>query len=255
MPYKIQKEQVDRLLIELAKEFQKQNGKGRDVEMIIVGGGSILINYGFRDYTDDFDYLSRDSRALQEAAIPVREKYELEYHWINGDFKETPSYSEKLYQFSSHYKTFNHGTFEVRTIRGEYLIAMKMVAGRMYKTDRSDILGIMISEAKSGNRIEFAEIKKAITDLYSNTSIDERIWKSVKGWCEMSEEELENEYPKVKEHEAYYADAVRKEAVESEQGVSMAKVSDILNRAYHEAMERERTQTIEDDFDDPNFDL
>lgn len=42
MPYKIQKEQIDQLLLELAREFRKQNGKSRDVEMIIVGGGSIL---------------------------------------------------------------------------------------------------------------------------------------------------------------------------------------------------------------------
>ncbi len=234
MPYKIQKEQVDQLLLELAREFRKQNGKNRDVEMIIVGGGSILINYGFRDFTDDLDFLSRDSRALQDASIPVREKYELEYHWINGDFRQTPSYSEKLYQFSTYYKTFNNGMFEVRTIRGEYLIAMKMVSGRRFKTDLSDILGIMICEAKADNRISMDQIQNAYKELYGDKTIEEAIWQNIRKWCDMDPAQLEEEYRKAVDHEKYYADVVREEASKRENGVSMASIAEIIERAYQE---------------------
>ncbi len=244
MPYKIQREQVDRLLSELAKEFRKQNGKNRDVEMIIVGGGSILINYGFRDYTDDFDYLSRDSRALQDASIPVRDKYELEYHWINGDFRQTPSYSDKLYQFSSHYKSFNNGRFEVRTVKGEYLVAMKMVSGRRYKTDLSDILGIMVCEARDGNPMGADRIRGAHGDLYGGRQIDDDIWRQVEKWCSMDIEGLEAEYEKVREHERYYAEVVRDEVSMRETGVSMADIAEIIEKAYQQATKGE-TSDIE----------
>jgi len=58
MPSKINKDQIDLLLKELAKAYRGKYGKNARVELIIVGGGSIMINYGFRDQTDDLDILS-----------------------------------------------------------------------------------------------------------------------------------------------------------------------------------------------------
>ena len=42
------KENLDYCLKELAKEFRKKNGTRMPAEIILIGGASILINYGFK---------------------------------------------------------------------------------------------------------------------------------------------------------------------------------------------------------------
>ena len=49
------KENLDQYLKELAKEFRKRNGKSVSAEIILIGGASVLINYGFREMTYDMD--------------------------------------------------------------------------------------------------------------------------------------------------------------------------------------------------------
>ena len=49
------KNNLDLCLRELAKEFRKLNGKSMPAEIILIGGASVLINYGFRDTTYDMD--------------------------------------------------------------------------------------------------------------------------------------------------------------------------------------------------------
>ncbi|MGN0340876.1 MAG: hypothetical protein ACI4D0_10330 [Lachnospira sp.] len=48
------KENLDSYLKELAKEFRKKNGTRMPAEIILIGGASILINYGFREMTYDY---------------------------------------------------------------------------------------------------------------------------------------------------------------------------------------------------------
>ncbi len=55
----------------------------------------------------------------------------------------------------------------VRTIKNEYLIAMKMVAARKYKHDYSDIFGII----KENNSLSLEKIKIAIIDLYGSLDV------------------------------------------------------------------------------------
>lgn len=61
------KEVLDSCLKELAKEFRKKNGNRVPAEMILVGGASILINYGFREMTYDIDAVIRSSGAMKDA--------------------------------------------------------------------------------------------------------------------------------------------------------------------------------------------
>lgn len=49
------KENLDQYLKELAKEFIKLNGRKTPAEIILIGGASVVINYGFRQMTDDMD--------------------------------------------------------------------------------------------------------------------------------------------------------------------------------------------------------
>ena len=77
----------------------------------------------------------------------------------------TDSYSAKLVQFSVYYKTYAN-IVTIRTVAAEYLIAMKLRSGRQYKSDLSDILGILAEHEKRGAPVLMEQIHKAVSDLY-----------------------------------------------------------------------------------------
>jgi len=62
----ITKENLNTYLKELAKQFRKLNGKAMPAEITLIGGASILINYGFRDSTYDVDALIHASSAMKD---------------------------------------------------------------------------------------------------------------------------------------------------------------------------------------------
>lgn len=86
--------------------------------------------------------LRKASSVMKEAINAVGDRLELPNGWLNTDFKNTSSFSPKLIQYSKHYRTYS-GVLNIRTINAEYLIAMKLMSGRRYKKDLSDIVGIL----------------------------------------------------------------------------------------------------------------
>ena len=147
--YKFNKDELDNIFVDIAKELKKKlKGKNFSYELIVVGGASILLNYSFRMSTIDIDCLDVNDALMNEIVNKVGDKYDLPNGWINTDFTRTNSYTPKLVQHSCFYKSYSNGTLVVRTIKDEYLVAMKMVAARKYKHDYSDIFGI-IKENKS----------------------------------------------------------------------------------------------------------
>lgn len=159
------KENLDSCLRELAKEFRKKNGNKMPAEIILIGGASILINYGFREMTYDMDAIINSSSAMKETINTVGDRLGLPIGWLNTDFVNTNSYTPRLAGFSEYYKTFSN-ILQVRTVSSEYLVAMKLMAGRQYKSDLSDIVGILIEQEKRGDQLSLDRIKKAIVDLY-----------------------------------------------------------------------------------------
>ncbi len=153
---------IDDYLKALAKEYRKLSGKKMPAEIIIVGGASTLINYGFRENTYDIDAIIQSSSAMKDAINNVSNSMDLKPSWINSDFIKTNSYSPKLIQYSRYYKTFSN-IVQFRTVTGEYLIAMKLMSARQFKNDLSDIVGI-IKENKPA--IELENIKRASEELY-----------------------------------------------------------------------------------------
>jgi hypothetical protein len=160
-------ENIDIYLKELAKEYKKISGKTISAELVIVGGASALINYGFRDKTYDIDAIITASSAMKDAINHVGDKYNLENGWLNSDFINTKSYSQKLLQFSQHYKTFSN-LLEIRTVSAEYLIATKLMSGREYKNDLSDIIGILLEHKNKNSPISYEQISRAVEDLYGS---------------------------------------------------------------------------------------
>lgn len=165
--FEFTKDNIDTYLKAVAKEYRKLVGKNMPAELILIGGASLLVNYGFRSMTTDVDALINAASAMKDAINNVRDKYNLPNGWLNTDFINTASYSDKLYQFSVYYRTYSN-IVTVRTIDAEYLIAMKLRAGRQYKRDLSDIIGILTEHKRRGNPITFERIAGAVNDLYGS---------------------------------------------------------------------------------------
>jgi len=159
------KENLNNCLKELAKEFRKLNGTAMPAEIILIGGASVLANYGFRDMTYDIDAVITASSVMKEAVNRVGDRLGLPNGWLNMDFKKTTSYSDKLSEVSVYYKTFSN-ILTVRTVAAEYLIAMKLMSGRQYKYDLSDAAGILFEHQKKGSPIPRETIDKAVKTLY-----------------------------------------------------------------------------------------
>jgi len=163
------KENLNAYLSALAKEFRRRNGTAMPAEIILIGGASVLVNYGFRNVTYDVDAVIYASSAMKEAANHVGDILGLPNGWLNMDFRKTKSYSEKLSEVSVYYKTFSN-ILAVRTITAEYLIAMKLMSGRQYKNDLSDIAGILWEHQKRGSPISREAVDHAMTVLYGGWS-------------------------------------------------------------------------------------
>lgn len=159
------KENIDSYLKEVAKEYRKQVGKNMPAEMILIGGASVLVNYGFREMTTDIDAVIRAASVMKDVINCVGDRYNLPNGWLNQDFIRTESYSPGLTRFSQYYRTYSN-VLTIRTVAAEYLIAMKLRSGRQYKSDLSDVLGILAEHERNGNPITLERIKKAVSDLY-----------------------------------------------------------------------------------------
>ncbi|MCL2321597.1 MAG: DUF6036 family nucleotidyltransferase [Oscillospiraceae bacterium] len=161
------KENLNTYLKELGKEFRKLNGTKMPAEIILIGGAAILANYSFREMTYDIDAIILASSAMKEAINHVGDKLNLPTGWLNEDFKNTKSYSNKLLEVSIYYKTFSN-ILTIRTVSAEYLVAMKLMSGRRYKNDLSDIAGILREHQRNGTPITQEAVSRAVTILYGS---------------------------------------------------------------------------------------
>ena len=164
------KEDLDLYLKELAKEFRKRNGKTIPAEITLIGGASILINYGFREMTYDMDAIMDAASSIRDAITVVGDRYSLPHGWINDDFMKTDSYTPRIVHYSRYYRTYSN-IMTIRTVTGEYLVAMKLRSGRQYKFDLSDIIGILWEQEKNRDPLSLERIKKAVEDLYGSYDV------------------------------------------------------------------------------------
>lgn len=172
------KDNINLYLKELAKEFRKRNGKAIPAEVILIGGASVMINYGFREMTYDIDAIIDATSAMKDAINYVSDKYDLPNGWMNIDFMRTSSYTPKIRLFSKHYKTYSN-IVSFRTVSGEYLVAMKLMAGRKYKYDLSDVIGILRDQVRRNEPLTLEQIKRASDELYGsyeNIPLDSRVF-------------------------------------------------------------------------------
>ena len=219
------KDNLEYYLKELAKEYKKRSG-GVPAEMILVGGASVLINYEFRVASYDIDADYDAPSVMKEAINAVGDKFGLPNGWINADFKKTASYSPKIVQYSEYYKMFS-GVLMIRTVRAEYLVAMKLVSGRQYKKDLSDIAGIVLEQKKAQKPLNYEMIDKAVCNLYGD-------WKKVSEYSRnvlnavLTSDDLEQLFISLSEDEAEAKDALAEITVKYPNALKEDNVDDII---------------------------
>jgi len=164
------KESLFTCLKELGKEYRKRSGTKVPAEIVLIGGAAILAKYGFREMTYDIDAIIFASSAMKESVNNVGDRLGLPNNWLNTDFKKTKSFSEKLLEVSVYYKTFSN-ILVIRMVSAEYLIAMKLMSGREYKFDLSDIVGILLEHERACKPISREAIDKAVIELYESWEV------------------------------------------------------------------------------------
>ena len=189
---KITRDNAYDILKQFANKYRKELGKIPG-EIIIVGGGSIMLNYKFRDATQDFDVILKTVSGVNDVIKKFADEQGLPRDWMNSDFMKTASYSSVLSEISKLRFSLNNGTLEIRTVTGVYLIAMKIRAHRDYRNDISDSIGVLIEERENGNDISFDDIKNAFYKLYNENMPDE-LQARMKEICEMTMDDLKNLY-------------------------------------------------------------
>ena len=229
------KENLDYYLKELAKEFRKRNGKNTSAEIVLVGGAAILANYGFREMTYDIDAVITASSAMKEAVNTVGDRLGLPNGWLNADFKNTSSYSPKLLQYSKYYRTYSN-VLNIRTISSEYLVAMKLMSGRRYKKDLSDIIGILSEQERMGEPLSYQKIDCAVRNLYAG-------WEHISEYAiQVLKAALDSENLKELFMEQEHEEALSKQAVlqvqkyEGEK-VKESNVDEIIQKALRKKMD------------------
>lgn len=193
--FSISKDNADKFFYELAKEYKKKTKF--PLEIVVVGGGAIIIKYGFRLMSLDYDVIfNYKDDYVKQCIYNVAEKLHIPSDWINDDFIKSDSYTPKIIQYSTFYKTFSN-IVTVRIVEREYLIAMKLVSGstREYKHDKSDIVGILLEEMKNNHSVTRQEINTAIINLYGSYNvISDKMYETLNTMLSLNQVELEQLY-------------------------------------------------------------
>ena len=119
----------------------------------------------------DYEKDSLTQKGVKEAKLLAERlsQTKMDYIYVSplGRAQKTASYTPKIVQYSEYYRTFSN-VLQIRTIRAEYLVAMKLVSGRQYKKDLSDIAGIVYEQQMAGKPLTYELIDKAVCNLYGN---------------------------------------------------------------------------------------
>lgn len=168
---------------------------------------------------------------MKEAINAVGDRLELPNGWLNTDFKNTSSFSPKLIQYSKHYRTYS-GVLNIRTINAEYLIAMKLMSGRRYKKDLSDIVGILNEQKRIEKPLDYNKIDRAVRDLYDS-------WNGISVYTTevlkvaLESENLEELFEEqVREEEASRQEVLRIQKYDKTK-ITGSNIDDIINMALN----------------------
>ena len=162
----LNKNNIDEILTTLGDYYDEMHGK-EEIHLYIVGGAAVVLNFTFRKSTIDIDALYMNNVIFNEAIEKTAQHYKLPYDWLNQEFKNTPSYSDKINCNSVFYKKFGNN-IKVYVLPPKYLIAMKLKSSRPTGGDLEDIIMMIYEMRYNDVHIEYEEVIKAYEDLYND---------------------------------------------------------------------------------------
>ena len=118
----------------------------------------------------------------------------------------------------------------VRTISAEYLIAVKLMSGRRYKKDLSDIIGILNEQKRMGEALTYRQIDCAVNNLYGGwENISEYAVRVLKAALES--DNLEELFMEQEREEVLSRDAVLQVQKYEEKKVKESNLDEIIQEA------------------------
>lgn len=161
----LSKDKIDIYLGELGEKILAKFGSEASIDIVIVGGAAIAIDYTFRESTMDIDTFSRYSTVLDELAVEIAAENNLPVDWMNHNVMVTGSFTPDIEKYAEPYKTFS-GVLHVSTADALTLVCMKSVCCRPDSHDLLDIASILDEKPD----ITFTDIVDRFIKLYGDWS-------------------------------------------------------------------------------------
>ena len=128
-----------------------------------------MLSFDYRMSTIDVDALFNNDEKTKTAIVNTAKKLNLPDNWLNDDFVNTPSYSEKLKSKAKVYSTFSN-IVKVYLLEPKYLIAMKLKSSRPTGGDLDDIIKMIYEMRYKKIPITYEEVLEAYKELYNDFS-------------------------------------------------------------------------------------
>ena len=162
----INRDNIDEIFECFSKHFSQHSNK--PIDIYVVGGSSIVINFVYRESTVDIDALYEESEQLNQSIVETANELELPNDWLNHDFINTLSFTNKIIKVSDYYRTYNN--MNVYVVKPLYLIAMKLKSSRPTGGDLDDIIKMIYELRCNETDISYEKIMEAYDYLYDDRS-------------------------------------------------------------------------------------
>lgn len=133
---RMEKEQIHKAFMRLGELLRDRRVTG---EIDVFGGAAMVLGFDFRRATQDVDSLVTQGHGqVMQAAQEVERELHLPPNWLN---EQATVYLSTNRDFSMFRMYPSEGQFGLRVLlaRPEYVLAMKLIAFRLYGTDVEDI--------------------------------------------------------------------------------------------------------------------
>lgn len=148
-------------------EFYVQDGGTEVLSFLIVGGAAVSIGFSYRRSTQDIDAMFDNNEILSKAIEKVALLYHFNKDWLNADFVDSPSYTDKLKAVAVDYD-FEFQLFRIKYITDIYLIAMKLKSCRPTSRDLDDIIEMTYEIRLKEKQYTYNDVISAFEFLYGN---------------------------------------------------------------------------------------
>ena len=141
----IDKKVIFKLFEELSKNYEKLGGF-KEVNIYLIGGAAIVLNFAYRLSTIDIDAFFVENKELKKAIEITGKQFKLNDDWLNCDFVNTPSFSKEIVNKADCYAKFGK-YISIFAMPAKYMIAMKLKSSRPTGGDLDDVIK-MIYESR-----------------------------------------------------------------------------------------------------------